>query len=281
MRSIFTAVFFILLVSSVSSGQIVHKSAVDALTYGTGTITSTDTWAAFLVGDVPPGREEYGNSNGLYYYDDNFTIEMYGNSVVVSDPVSTQALVKYLDEGEEIGSGSVWHNNTGWDKLPIVTGPTHTEWNGETGYAGIVVYTVGGDCYGWLKFDVAADGSSITLVDMAYNSTPGESILAGQTEISTDIEIVNELPNSFELSQNYPNPFNPSTVINFSLPEASNVKLTIFNSLGEMVSTLVDKRLEVGSYSYQFEANNLPTGIYIYRLSSASFISSKKMLLIK
>jgi len=89
-------------------------------------------------------------------------------------------------------------------------------------------------------------------------------------------------PSTYELSQNYPNPFNPSTVIEFSLPEdVSNVKLTIYNAIGEKVTDLVNSSLKAGKYSYQWNARNVATGMYIYELRTDKFVSVKKMVLLK
>jgi len=89
-------------------------------------------------------------------------------------------------------------------------------------------------------------------------------------------------PSKFTLSQNFPNPFNPSTVIEFSLPEdASNVKLSVYNALGEKVAELVNTSLAAGKYSYQWNAQNVATGIYIYELRTEKFVSVKKMVLMK
>jgi hypothetical protein len=81
--------------------------------------------------------------------------------------------------------------------------------------------------------------------------------------------------------QNFPNPFNPSTKITFILPEAGIVKLTIHNIIGEVISTLVNKRMEEGIHSVVFDASSLPSGIYIYQIEVNDFVSTKKMILIK
>ena len=87
---------------------------------------------------------------------------------------------------------------------------------------------------------------------------------------------------SYSLEQNYPNPFNPSTVIEFSLPEnVGNVKLSIYNALGEKVAELVNTALTAGKYQYQWNAQNVATGMYIYKLRTDKFVSVKKMILIK
>ncbi len=85
----------------------------------------------------------------------------------------------------------------------------------------------------------------------------------------------------FRLNQNYPNPFNPSTTIEFDLLKTSEVTLKIFNLLGEEVATLVSDRLNVGSYSYEWEASQLASGVYLYRLEAGEFIEIRKMLLLR
>jgi hypothetical protein len=90
------------------------------------------------------------------------------------------------------------------------------------------------------------------------------------------------IPDVYSLEQNYPNPFNPSTVIEFSLPENVNsIKLTIYNILGEKVAELVNTSLIAGKYSYQWDARNVATGMYIYELKTDKFNSIKKMILLK
>jgi hypothetical protein len=97
----------------------------------------------------------------------------------------------------------------------------------------------------------------------------------------TSISGGSALPSGYGLSQNYPNPFNPSTVIRFHLPTRSRVRLDVFNILGERVASLVNEERGAGLYSEQFNAAELPTGVYIYRLEAGSFVTSKKLLLIK
>jgi ligand-binding sensor domain-containing protein len=91
----------------------------------------------------------------------------------------------------------------------------------------------------------------------------------------------NEIPKKFSLYQNYPNPFNPTTTIEFDIPERTNVKLTIYDILGREVETLIDKELEPGKYKINFNATNLPSGVYFYTLKTPKSIQTKKMLLIK
>jgi hypothetical protein len=106
-----------------------------------------------------------------------------------------------------------------------------------------------------------------------------ELTLERSTATSNDEEF--GTPNAFALEQNYPNPFNPSTTIKFALPTTSNVTLTVYNMLGQKVSTLINDKMNAGFHSVPFDASNLASGMYIYRIEAASFTSIKKMLLIK
>ncbi|MDP2038271.1 MAG: T9SS type A sorting domain-containing protein, partial [Ignavibacteria bacterium] len=89
------------------------------------------------------------------------------------------------------------------------------------------------------------------------------------------------LPTNYELSQNYPNPFNPSTTIKFSLPKDGIVKLSVFNILGQEVGSLVNGFKPAGSYSVSWNAGNLSSGMYFYRLETSNNVITKKMTLVK
>jgi beta-glucosidase len=85
----------------------------------------------------------------------------------------------------------------------------------------------------------------------------------------------------FNLKNNYPNPFNPNTTIEFTLPIASEVTLSIFNILGEEITTVVSERLSPGEYKYKWKADKLSSGVYLYQLKTEEFIKTKKMILMK
>jgi hypothetical protein len=101
--------------------------------------------------------------------------------------------------------------------------------------------------------------------------------------VSTSVDVENDLnaPLVFNLEQNYPNPFNPSTTIKYTIPELSKVKLTLFNLLGEEVTTLVNEEKIAGNYSVEFNASALPSGVYFYELRAGEYIAVKKMILLK
>jgi hypothetical protein len=146
-----------------------------------------------------------------------------------------------------------------------------------------------------------ATNISIVICQHAYtglkrcymNFTSGNHfVFSGQDEHAvnfgfdiTPLEGINnknsDIPNSFSLYQNYPNPFNPATKIKFVLPKSSFTKLIICDILGIVVKTLVNEELKPGSYEYEWDGSNFPGGVYFYKLITADFIESKKMILIK
>jgi hypothetical protein len=90
-----------------------------------------------------------------------------------------------------------------------------------------------------------------------------------------------EYPNSPLLFQNYPNPFNPSTTIRYGLTGMSHVTLSVYNTLGQRIETLVDEIQEAGYHEVQFDGNGLASGVYFYRIQAGSFVQTKKLLLLR
>jgi hypothetical protein len=108
-----------------------------------------------------------------------------------------------------------------------------------------------------------------------YIYKTGNALLTGVSNTS------NTVPGSFQLFQNYPNPFNPSTIIKFDLISADNTQLILYNSLGQTVAALINEKLSAGTYEYSFDGSKLPSGVYLYTLTSGDYTRSKKMLLVK
>lgn len=103
-----------------------------------------------------------------------------------------------------------------------------------------------------------------------------------QPEDFDDLDLDNsEVVSEYGLAQNYPNPFNPSTQIEYQIPTAGLVQLEVFDILGRKVQTLVNETQEIGKYTVTFNANGLASGVYLYRLSSGNFVTSKKLFLLK
>jgi len=108
-----------------------------------------------------------------------------------------------------------------------------------------------------------------------YKTTNGGGIISTINHISSNI------PNGFSLMQNYPNPFNPTTKINFDLKNSAFAMLRVYDITGREVMTLVNQKLTAGSYTYDFNASELPSGVYFYQLRTEGFIETKKMMLLK
>lgn len=115
------------------------------------------------------------------------------------------------------------------------------------------------------------NGSNSDIYETGFNIS---GLVSNNTEVSL-------IPDNYKLSQNYPNPFNPSTSINYSIPSASNVKITIYDALGKNVNELVNRSQVSGNYSVVWNAANMPSGVYIYKIEAGSFTETKKMILIK
>jgi hypothetical protein len=126
----------------------------------------------------------------------------------------------------------------------------------------------------------------VTCIDtQSKESVPSDSVMTSvrgfaQEKIIANPSIAN-LPSEYSLSANFPNPFNPSTKISYSIKEEVLVTLKIYDVLGKEIATLVKENKPSGNYEAEFDASQLPSGMYIYKLQAGSFISSKKMLLLK
>ena len=96
-----------------------------------------------------------------------------------------------------------------------------------------------------------------------------------------EVEVEVTAPIVYTLEQNYPNPFNPSTKIVYSIPEEGFVSLAVYNLLGEQVASLVNRVQKAGRYDVEYNASTLSSGVYVYRIKTENFTSSKKLILMK
>lgn len=161
----------------------------------------------------------------------------------------------------------------------------------------IDISPAGGDVFASVEADANELGGETGLVLasgflMPENNQDGEPfgallVLADGTtvllpSVSTSIDEQTGLPQQFALEQNYPNPFNPNTQIEYALPQASNVKITVYNVVGQQVATLLNNEQQsAGYHSVSFDASSLASGMYLYRIEAGSFVQTKKMTLIK
>jgi len=112
-------------------------------------------------------------------------------------------------------------------------------------------------------------------------STTNSYTLVKPTEVPTPVENFKSVPQRFVLNQNYPNPFNPNTIIRYELPNTSDVELTVYDLTGRQVATLVNERQAAGIHSVRFDAQNIASGVYFYRLKTGNFNQVRKMLLLR
>ena len=175
------------------------------------------------------------------------------------------------------------HNIT-WTRQAVAQ--VKIEYSTDNGSAWIVVVASVPSIFGSYNWTVPNTPSTQCLVRISDASNASVNDVSDNTfTIEGDVsveDLKSGIPEEYDLYQSYPNPFNPSTVIEFSLPEdVGNVNLSIYNALGEKVAELVNTALTAGNYRYQWNAQNLATGMYIYELRTEKFVSFKKMILMK
>lgn len=124
-------------------------------------------------------------------------------------------------------------------------------------------------------------GWSVRTTDGYTATASPDSFLFRTSDGVTSVNDLRQLPKAFALYQNYPNPFNPSTVISYDLPVNGAVALRVYDILGREVETIVNERQVAGNHTATFNASNLPSGVYFYRLQAGSFVAIRKSILIK
>ncbi|MCG8372372.1 MAG: T9SS type A sorting domain-containing protein, partial [Balneolales bacterium] len=225
--------------------------------------------------------------------------------VTPGEPVLVSFWVKYdnvtypdsIGKGDNnIGMTALWYNNleggaAGWGEIGgldirlngdynpnVIPLAERVEESGWTQYA-FVVYPAD-DAVGMelrLRYWHAFEG--VTYWDDVSITNISEVVMG--TFITEDFT-TDDHPKGIHLLQNYPNPFNPSTKISFRLDNAETVNLNVFNILGQRVATVISNtRMSSGLHTFEFDARNLPSGIYIYQLSTESFTELRRMTLIK
>ncbi len=134
-----------------------------------------------------------------------------------------------------------------------------------------------------LRFIPTAVGPVSGTLVISSNGPPADTIrVSGTGNPPSSVNIVSsELPQRYTLGQNYPNPFNPTTTIRFSIPRRSFVTLTVFDVLGREVGTLISEELNAGVFSTQWDARQVASGIYLYRMQANEFVEIKKLLLLR
>jgi len=159
-------------------------------------------------------------------------------------------------------------NNQGFQIERMIVGGAFEE----VGYVAGFGTTTEPKAYSFIDSKLGAGSYTYRLKQVDFDGTYTYS-----NEVNVDVEI----PLVYSLEQNYPNPFNPSTTIKYSIAEDGFVKLVIYSMLGEEVTTLVNTQQKAGRYEVNFNAAGLSSGVYVYRIEAANYISSKKLILMK
>ena len=146
---------------------------------------------------------------------------------------------------------------------------------GDYGLAGEIVNSTGPDMFNSIAFGLDK-GNSITAMNIT-NVQIDTGTITGVKDLNGNAGI----PVAYSLSQNYPNPFNPTTTIRFALPKAGDVSLVVYDILGRKVTELIHGNLTAGYHTVNFNASNLASGVYFYRIQAGDFVSVKKLMLLK
>jgi len=190
-------------------------------------------------------------------------------------PVSGSKLFFSVHNPNGAGPGQIQFSYTGGDDWEFGANVNYE--SGST--SGWVEYSIDLESHVGNEIDQViiipvGDNSAATYLDNVYFSDSSELTVSTYKEIYR-VE-------SFSLNQNYPNPFNPSTTISFTLRNAVNVTLRIYNVIGQEVATLINgNTMNMGTHTISFNASSLSSGMYLYRLEAGSFTSTKTMMLIK
>ncbi|MDP2038120.1 MAG: carboxypeptidase regulatory-like domain-containing protein, partial [Ignavibacteria bacterium] len=155
---------------------------------------------------------------------------------------------------------------------------SETDGSYEIADLGVGVYNISAD-----KIGFTSASTSNAVIDYAKSVFNVSVDLTMPKNSTTDVDNQAEIPTGFSLSQNYPNPFNPETTISYKIKEASYVSLKVYDVLGNEVATLVNEFKQAGTYNCQLRIENgeLPSGMYLYRLTAGYYTQTKKMILLK
>ena len=226
------------------------------------------------------------------------------------DPTTTDPPFQFSDPVLPLGSPGSWEAIWAWSPSVLTTPSGYEMWyegiNKPTGN-GAVGYATSKDGINWIK---DANNPILTGVSGSWASALGATSVikdgdlyrmwvsglpdffpfpgrvgyaTAPDENPTGIEedSFQETPGTFTLQQNFPNPFNPSTTIKFSIPSESFTTLKVYDILGNEIEELVNEQLSAGNYKFNFVADNLPSGIYFYRIISGSYTAVKKMIFLR
>ena len=278
-----------------------HGSNVFAGTYTFGIYESTDNGTNWIQAGLNTKNVLSFSSNASTIFAGTYFFGVYTSTnngqTWNQTSLSTQNVRALLIAGQNIFAGTEsfgvyisTNNGAGWTQTAL---NNQTVWSlassGNILFSGTDsngVYMSTNNGASWIQKNEGMGRQQInslyTTSDYIYAGTQGSSVWRRPL---TDIISVNKqgisVTETYSLSQNYPNPFNPSTTIDYQLPKPGFVNLTVFDVLGQEVKTLVNEYKQAGTYNVRFDASELPSGVYFYKITSGDFTSTKKLTLIK
>ncbi|MBI5216570.1 MAG: T9SS type A sorting domain-containing protein [Ignavibacteriae bacterium] len=239
--------------------------------YAKSAVFPTATTAAFAYSGGYSTADILENGKGYWIKFDNATSVTFGGTSI------TSITIPVVEGWNMIGSISA-----PIDVTSITSDPSGMETSqffdySETGYA-VSSSIEPGKAY-WVKVNTAGSlilSSVLTYAGNRISIMPNSELPPSPPETNNYI-----MPSEFSLSQNYPNPFNPTTIIHYSLATNEFVSLKVFNMLGQEVATLVSEMQNAGVKNIEFDSQNLPSGLYFYKMNAGSFSEMKKMVIMK
>jgi type IX secretion system substrate protein len=250
---------------------------------------------------------EYGWVNGMFALDSQIWFNTFSARLYYSSNNGTNWSIQTT--AESFGFGTVWFNspmngmssggdiayssNSGntWilrnlqnNFITGIMGNGNYFWECEFNLPSRLQMTSNGGLNWFIEYEPAAGQLSHMTASRTGNTgwacmTNGK-IAKRMIPLSVTIQS-SDVPNQFSLLQNHPNPFNPTTKIKFALPNSSFAKLVVYDMLGKEITTLVNEQLKPGTYEVDFDGTNYPSGVYYYKLQTAEYTETKKMILVK
>ena len=237
-------------------------------------------WDVGNQGDLNKADWDASNQLGYIWRTDNVPATYAGMSLLSS----TNATYWAIDNDNTVAGNpwGVYDNFTDAEKFQGLSSGIGRQQAGGTGTGRDVSNIIGSGPY-----SIPAGGE----ITIAFALIAGDNLndlktnaIAAKNKYNTVLSVVNyssEIPSTYSLSQNYPNPFNPTTNIKFAIPTSGFTSLKIYDMSGKEVSNLLNANINAGSYEVRFDATNIASGTYFYKLETDNFIETKKMLLIK
>jgi len=260
----------------ISSGIIIAEENIFAQSvdeFGEGTFSST--------GITFPSDGAYRTME-IHYNPNNRSIDYFlDGTPIASNPYTSGRKPDYIYFGQRNDVSGAYMDV---DNIRVERLYSPFDWLTTESFGGVVAPGESQTVNLTLNATDVETGSYETIL-LVRSNDPANPVLevpvSANIEMATSSELIQEVPQRAELSQNYPNPFNPTTTIQFSLNRSSDVTLEVFNITGQRVATLINGSLSAGSHQHTFDASNLSSGIYMYRLKTPEQMLTRQMILIK